>query len=167
MVTRVMILAGGTGGHIFPALAVADLLRDQGCDVQWMGTKAGMEARLIPQEGIPIHWLTVAGFRGKGLFKQLLAPFKLLFAFAQAGKILWRFKPDVVLGMGGFVAGPGGIMARLLGIIEFGVRIYGRVIKKIEIHVRVVLAQRYFWPEIGALCSPKNIWWLRRKTVDK
>ncbi len=116
MVTRVMILAGGTGGHIFPALAVADLLRDQGCDVQWMGTKAGMEARLIPQEGIPIHWLTVAGFRGKGLFKQLLAPFKLLFAFAQAGKILWRFKPDVVLGMGGFVAGPGGIMARLLGI---------------------------------------------------
>ena len=116
MVTRVMILAGGTGGHIFPALAVADLLRDQGCDVQWMGTKTGMEARLIPQEGIPIHWLTVAGFRGKGLFKQLLAPFKLLFAFAQAGKILWRFRPNVVLGMGGFVAGPGGIMARLLGI---------------------------------------------------
>ena len=116
MVSRVMILAGGTGGHIFPALAVADVLRKQGCDVQWMGTKAGMEARLIPQEGIPIHWLTVAGFRGKGLLKQLLLPFKLLVAFVQAGRILWQFKPDVVLGMGGFVAGPGGIMARLLDI---------------------------------------------------
>ncbi len=116
MVTRVMILAGGTGGHIFPALAVADELQARGCELRWMGTEAGMEARLVPQRGIPIDWLSVAGFRGKGLCAKLQAPFKLLLACWQAGKILRRFKPGVVLGMGGFVAGPGGIMARVLGI---------------------------------------------------
>lgn len=111
-----MILAGGTGGHIFPALAVAEDLRSRGCELRWMGTQAGMEARLVPKEGIAIEWLSVAGFRGKGWRAKLSAPFKLLLACWQAGKILRRFKPDVVLGMGGFVAGPGGIMARILGI---------------------------------------------------
>lgn len=116
MVARVMILAGGTGGHIFPALAVAEELKDEGCELCWMGTQAGMEARLVPEQGIPIEWLAVAGFRGKGMLSKLKAPFKLLLAFWQAGRILRRFKPNVVLGMGGFVAGPGGIMARLMGI---------------------------------------------------
>jgi len=116
MVARVMILAGGTGGHIFPALAVAEELRSRGCELRWMGTHAGMEARLVPKEGIPIEWLAVAGFRGKGLKAKLLAPAKLLLACWQAGRILRRYKPDVVLGMGGFVAGPGGFMAKLLGI---------------------------------------------------
>ncbi len=116
MVARVLILAGGTGGHIFPALAVADELRSRGCELKWMGTKAGMEARLVPAEGIPIEWLAVSGFRGKGFKAKLLAPFKLLMACWQAGKILRSFKPGVVLGMGGFVAGPGGLMAKLLGI---------------------------------------------------
>lgn len=116
MVTRVMILAGGTGGHIFPALAVAEELRSQGCEVRWMGTKAGMEARIVPDAGIPIEWLAVAGFRGKGLKTKLIAPLKLLLACWQAAGILRRFKPHVVLGMGGFVAGPGGLMARLFGI---------------------------------------------------
>lgn len=116
MVARVMILAGGTGGHIFPALAVAEELRSRGCELRWMGTPAGMEARLVPQAGISIEWLSVAGFRGKGWRAKLLAPFKLLLACWQAGRILRRFKPDVVLGMGGFVAGPGGLMAKLLGI---------------------------------------------------
>jgi len=116
MVARVMILAGGTGGHIFPALAVAEALRAQGCELCWMGTEAGMEARLVPPQGIPVEWLSVAGFRGKGWRAKLRAPFKLLLACWQAGRILRRFKPDVVLGMGGFVAGPGGIMAKVLGI---------------------------------------------------
>jgi UDP-N-acetylglucosamine--N-acetylmuramyl-(pentapeptide) pyrophosphoryl-undecaprenol N-acetylglucosamine transferase len=115
MVTRVMILAGGTGGHIFPALAVAEVLRERGCEVKWMGTRAGMESRLVPKEGIPIEWLAISGFRGKGLLAQLQSPFKLLAACWQAAGILRRFRPDVVLGMGGFVAGPGGVMARLLG----------------------------------------------------
>jgi UDP-N-acetylglucosamine--N-acetylmuramyl-(pentapeptide) pyrophosphoryl-undecaprenol N-acetylglucosamine transferase len=116
MVARVMILAGGTGGHIFPALAVAEELRSRGCELCWMGTPAGMEARLVPEAGIAIEWLKVTGFRGKGLRVKLQAPFKLLLAFWQAGRILRRFKPDVVLGMGGFVAGPGGAVARLMGI---------------------------------------------------
>lgn len=116
MVARIMILAGGTGGHIFPALAVANVLRQQGCEVRWMGTRAGMESRLVPSEGIPIEWLSIAGFRGKGWIAKLQAPIKLAVACWQAGRILRKFKPDVVLGMGGFVAGPGGIMARLLGI---------------------------------------------------
>lgn len=116
MVARVMILAGGTGGHIFPALAVAEVLRSQGCEVKWMGTRAGMESRLVPHEGFPIEWLSISGFRGKGFMAQLLAPFKILIACWQAAGILLRFKPDVVLGMGGFVAGPGGLMARLLRI---------------------------------------------------
>ncbi len=116
MVARVMILAGGTGGHIFPALAVAEVLRAQGCEVKWMGTRAGLESRVVPNEGIPIEWLAIAGFRGKGVLAQLQAPFKLLAACWQAGRILHQFMPDVVLGMGGFVAGPGGLMARLMGI---------------------------------------------------
>ena len=116
MAPRIMILAGGTGGHIFPALAVASELRELGCEVMWMGTHTGMEARLVPAAGIPIHWLSVAGFRGKGLLLKLAAPFKLIGACVQAARILLREKPQAVLGMGGFVAGPGGFMARLLGI---------------------------------------------------
>lgn len=116
MAPRIMILAGGTGGHIFPALAVAEELRSRGCELRWMGTKAGMEARLVPAAGIAIDWLAVSGFRGKGLSSKLQAPFKLLLACWQAGLILRRFKPDLVLGMGGFVAGPGGLMSRLMGI---------------------------------------------------
>jgi len=113
---RVMILAGGTGGHIYPALAVARELREQGCEVAWMGTRAGMEARLVPAAGFPIEWLSVTGFRGKGLVAKLKAPFKLARACWQAVKILLRNRPNVVLGMGGFVAGPGGIVAKLLRI---------------------------------------------------
>ena len=116
MVTRVMILAGGTGGHIFPALAVAEVMRSQGCEVRLMGTRAGMESRLVPKEGFPMEWLDISGVRGKGAKAQLQAPVKILAACWQAGRILRKFKPDVVLGMGGFVAGPGGLMARLLGI---------------------------------------------------
>lgn len=111
-----MILAGGTGGHIFPALAVAEELRDMGCELRWMGTPTGMEARLVPAKGIAMEWLSVAGFRGKGWKAKCQAPLKLAVAFWQAYRIMRRFEPDVVLGMGGFVAGPGGVVAKLLGI---------------------------------------------------
>lgn len=111
-----MIVAGGTGGHIYPALAVARELRERGCEVAWMGTRAGMEARLVPAAGFPIEWLSVTGFRGKGWMAKLRAPFKLALACWQALRILLRNRPQVVLGMGGFVAGPGGIVAKLLRI---------------------------------------------------
>lgn len=112
----IMIMAGGTGGHVFPALAVANYLRELGEPVVWMGTQAGIEARLVPQANIPIEWLKVQGLRGKGWVIKTLAPFRLLQACWQAMSILRRHQPRAVLGMGGFASGPGGLMAWLLRI---------------------------------------------------
>ncbi len=109
---RILIMAGGTGGHVFPALAVARRLKEQGWQVSWMGTKKGLESRIVPENGIDIDWVTVSGLRGKGLLAKLRAPLMLLDACIQAAGILRRRRPDVVLGMGGFVAGPGGLMAK-------------------------------------------------------
>lgn len=115
MTTRpVLIMAGGTGGHVFPALAVADELRSRGIPVVWLGTQAGIEARLVPQAGFPIEWLSISGWRGKGVVSILLAPMKLIIACSQAMKILIKRKPCAVLGMGGFASGPGGLMAWFL-----------------------------------------------------
>jgi UDP-N-acetylglucosamine--N-acetylmuramyl-(pentapeptide) pyrophosphoryl-undecaprenol N-acetylglucosamine transferase len=109
-------MAGGTGGHVFPALAVAELLLEKGWQVSWLGTQKGLESRVIPESGIEIDLLSVAGVRGKGLTAKITAIFMLFKACLQAMKILRKRKPDVVLGMGGFVAGPGGLMAKLLGL---------------------------------------------------
>lgn len=111
----VMIMAGGTGGHVYPALAVARELRARGVEVVWMGTHTGIEARIVPEAGIPIEWISVSGLRGKAIVRLVKAPFMLGLAAIQAMRILVRRKPRVVLGMGGFVSGPGGLMARLLG----------------------------------------------------
>lgn len=116
MSKRIVIMAGGTGGHVFPALAVAQELAAQGWQVSWLGTEKGLEAKVVPAHGIAIDWLAVAGVRGKGGLSKITAVCKLLKACGQAFLILKRCKPDVVLGMGGFVAGPGGLMARVLGI---------------------------------------------------
>jgi len=109
-------MAGGTGGHVFPALAVAQTLIEKGWQVSWLGTQKGLEGRVIPEQGIEIDWLSVAGVRGKGVLSKITAVLLLIKACLQALKILRKRKPDVVLGMGGFVAGPGGLMAKLLGI---------------------------------------------------
>ena len=116
MGSRIIIMAGGTGGHVFPALAVAELLLEKGWQVSWLGTQRGLESRVIPEKGIEIDWLSVAGVRGKGLWSKITAIINLFRACLQAGRVLIKRKPDVVLGMGGFVAGPGGLMAKLLGI---------------------------------------------------
>jgi UDP-N-acetylglucosamine--N-acetylmuramyl-(pentapeptide) pyrophosphoryl-undecaprenol N-acetylglucosamine transferase len=110
----VLIMAGGTGGHVFPALAVARLLRERQCEVTWVGTQRGLEARVVPANGFPIEWLSVAGLRGKGILALLLAPVRLSLALAQALTIVRRLRPAVVLGVGGFVTGPGGVAAWLL-----------------------------------------------------
>ncbi len=112
----VMIMAGGTGGHIFPALAVAQDLMARDVPVVWLGSRGGMEARLIPETGIPIAWMKISGLRGKGALSWLMAPFRLLVAMGQALSALRRYRPGLVLGMGGFVSGPGGAMAALLRI---------------------------------------------------
>lgn len=114
MITRVLIMAGGTGGHVFPALAVADELRSRQCEVFWMGTEHGIEAKLVPAAGYPLTFIHVKGLRGNGLLGWLLAPFKLVKAVYEAIKAIKKLKPDVVLGMGGFASGPGGFAAWLL-----------------------------------------------------
>jgi UDP-N-acetylglucosamine--N-acetylmuramyl-(pentapeptide) pyrophosphoryl-undecaprenol N-acetylglucosamine transferase len=109
----VMIMAGGTGGHVFPGLAVADALRARSVDVVWLGTRRGLEARLVPAHGIDIEWISIAGLRGKGAGTWLAAPFRLALAVGQALAAFHRRRPAAVLGLGGFVSGPGGIAARL------------------------------------------------------
>jgi len=115
MTAAVLIMAGGTGGHVFPALAVAELLRERECRVVWVGTRRGLEARIVPAKGFAIEWLSVSGLRGKGLLTWVLAPVQLAIALSQAFKIVRQQKPTVVLGVGGFATGPGGVAAWLLG----------------------------------------------------
>ena len=111
-----LIMAGGTGGHVFPALATAHCLQQDGVVIHWMGTQKGIESSVVPSAGIQLHTIDVQGLRGKGRLSLLLAPFKLLKAIWQAVKVVRSVKPDVVLGMGGFASGPGAVAARLLGI---------------------------------------------------
>ena len=113
---RIVIMAGGTGGHVFPALAVALEMQERGWQVSWLGSPKGLESRVVPANGIELDWLAVEGVRGKKLFSKPLAIVKLLQACLQALRIFRRRKPHLILGMGGYVAGPGGLMAKLLGI---------------------------------------------------
>ena len=110
----VLIMAGGTGGHVFPALAIARALRLRDEDVVWLGTERGIESRVVPPEGIPFETVRVQGLRGKGVWTWLLAPLRVVVAVADAARVVWRHKPKVVLGMGGYTAGPGGVAAWLL-----------------------------------------------------
>lgn len=111
---NILIMAGGTGGHVFPALAVAQDLRGQGHHVYWLGTQHGLESDVVPREGFPINYISVKGLRGKGMIGWLFAPARLLLALTQAMQICRRIQPKVVLGMGGFVTGPGGVASWLL-----------------------------------------------------
>lgn len=115
MPRTILIMAAGTGGHVFPGLAIARELAARGWKVAWMGTPAGMEGRLVAQAGYPMETVAMAGVRGKGRLAWLLLPARLLVAFWQSTAILFRVRPDVVLSMGGYVAFPGGMMAALWG----------------------------------------------------
>jgi len=110
-----LIMAGGTGGHIFPGLAVAEQARAAGWQVVWMGARGGMEERLVPRHGYSTAWIRARAARGKGLLQKLLLPTNLLFSFWESARHIRRIQPDVVLGLGGYVAFPGGMMASLLG----------------------------------------------------
>lgn len=111
-----MVMAGGTGGHVFPGLAVAKKLAEEGWQIRWLGTADRMEAELVPKHGIEIDFIQVKGIRGLGVSRLIKAPFQVLNAIFQARRHFKRFQPDVVLGMGGYVSGPGGIAAWLMGI---------------------------------------------------
>jgi len=106
-----MIMAGGTGGHIFPALAVADHLRAQGWSVVWLGVRGGMEERIIPPRGYTMAWVRFSGVRRRGLLAIALLPLNLLVAFWQGARAIFAHRPDIVLGMGGYVSFPGAMMA--------------------------------------------------------
>lgn len=114
MSKTLLVMAGGTGGHVFPGLAVADLLASRGWKVVWMGNPDSFEARTVPQRGYEMAWVRFAALRGKGLLRKLLLPLNLLSGFWQAFREIRRINPDVVLGMGGYVSFPGGMMAVLL-----------------------------------------------------
>ncbi|QHM69773.1 undecaprenyldiphospho-muramoylpentapeptide beta-N-acetylglucosaminyltransferase [Mixta intestinalis] len=113
---RLMVMAGGTGGHVFPGLAVAHHLMAQGWQVRWLGTADRMEADLVPKHGIDIDFIRISGLRGKGIKALLAAPLRIFNAWRQARRIMKSWKPDVVLGMGGYVSGPGGLAAWSCGI---------------------------------------------------
>lgn len=110
---RVLVMAGGTGGHVFPGLAAALYFQDQGVEVHWLGTENSFEAKVVPDAKIPFHTISIGGLRGKGLKTLFLAPIRVLKAIRQANKLLQQIKPDVVIGMGGYASGPGGVASWL------------------------------------------------------
>ncbi len=110
----ILVLAGGTGGHVYPALAVAQALQQQSREIVWLGTRAGLESRVVPAAGIDMEWISVKGLRRKGVVAVCLAPFRLLLALMQSLRVIWKHRPAAVLGMGGFVSGPGGLAAWLM-----------------------------------------------------
>jgi len=111
-----LVMAGGTGGHVFPGLAVADRLKAQGWTIHWLGTADRMEAELVPAHGYPISFIDIQGVRGNGIKRLLAAPYRIVKSVLQARQVLKTIQPDVVLGMGGFASGPGGVAAWLSGI---------------------------------------------------
>jgi len=112
-VKTILIMAGGTGGHIFPGLAVAEQMRAAGWEVVWMGARGGMEERLVPKHGYRAAWIRAKAARGKGLLQKLLLPANLLYSFWESARHIRSLRPNVVLGLGGYVAFPGGMMASL------------------------------------------------------
>ena len=116
MSKTLLVMAGGTGGHVFPGLAVADRLKAQGWTIHWLGTADRMEAELVPAHGYPISFIDIQGVRGNGIKRLLAAPYRIVKSVLQARQVIKTIQPDVVLGMGGFASGPGGVAAWLSGI---------------------------------------------------
>ncbi|MFG6137546.1 undecaprenyldiphospho-muramoylpentapeptide beta-N-acetylglucosaminyltransferase [Halomonas sp. B23F22_10] len=110
---RALIMAGGTGGHVIPALSLARALQARGVEVEWLGSPRGIENRLVPEAGLPLHRIAVSGLRGNGLAGWAMAPWRLIGAVRQAGRVIRDFDPQLVVGLGGFASGPGGLAAWL------------------------------------------------------
>ena len=173
MSRTLLIMAGGTGGHIFPGLAVAHEARAAGWRVVWMGARGGMEERLVPRHGYAAAWIRARAARGKGLVQKLLLPANLLYSFWESARHIRRIRPDVVLGLGGYVAFPGGMMASLLGrplalheqnaIAGLANRVLAGVSDKVMTGFPQALG-RAEWTgnpvraEIAALASPEERW---------
>lgn len=171
MSRTILIIAGGTGGHIMPGLAVADEMRAAGWEVVWLGARGGMEERLVPPRGYRTAWIRARALRGKGLLAKLLLPANLLLSFWESARALFKIRPDVVLGMGGYVAFPGGMMAALLArplalheqnaIAGLANRVLAQVADKVMVGFPGAL-RRAEWtgnpvrPEIAAIDPPEE-----------
>lgn len=177
MQRTIMIMAGGTGGHVFPALAVAEYLTGQGWRVVWLGAKTGMEATLVPKRGYEMAWLRFSGLRGKGLARALALPLNLLVAFWQSARAILAERPDVVLGMGGYISFPGGMMASLLkrplaiheqnSIAGLANKVLSRLADRVlqafpDVLPGAQLSGNPVRKEIAALAAPRERWAGRR-----
>ena len=172
--SHLLIMAAGTGGHIFPGLAIADTMRSRGWKISWLGTTHGMEADIVPRHGVDFDAINFSGLRGKGLLHSAVGVFKLMNSFFQCFAIMRRRKPDVVLGMGGYVTVPGGLMAKLCGVplalvnadaallmsnkalLPFAKKIlFGFGTKNSELGTRIQVTGNPVRREISALPAPK------------
>jgi UDP-N-acetylglucosamine--N-acetylmuramyl-(pentapeptide) pyrophosphoryl-undecaprenol N-acetylglucosamine transferase len=171
MARTIMIMAGGTGGHVFPGLAVADYLREAGWRVVWLGAKTGMEATLVPKHGYEMAWVSFSGVRGTGPVALFFLPLRLLVAFWQSARAIFAYRPDVVLGMGSYISFPGGMMAALFGkplVVHEQNSIPGlanKVLAGVADRVlcafpgalkRATLTGNPVRPEIAAIAAPEN-----------
>lgn len=172
--SHLLIMAAGTGGHIFPGLAIADTMRARGWQISWLGTTHGMEADIVPRHGVDFDAINFSGLRGKGWLHSAMGVIKLLNSFVQCFAIMRRRKPDVVLGMGGYVTVPGGVMAKLCGVplalvnadaallmsnkalLPFAKKIlFGFATKNSESDTRIQVTGNPVRREISALPAPK------------
>ena len=170
MKRTILIMAAGTGGHIFPGLAIAKELELRGWDVHWMGTPTGMENKLVPQAGFPLVTVKMSGVRGKGAFAWLVLPLRILIAFWQSSVAIFRIRPDVVLSMGGYVAFPGGMMAALWGkplvvhdpgaVAGITSRVLAGVADRVIVGIEGAFDRPLKTAWANALPKPKRVEWL-------
>ena len=177
MSRTILIMAAGSGGHIFPGLAIAKELVARGWKVHWMGTPAGMEGKLVSAAGYPMVNVNMSGVRGKGVAAWLVLPLRILIAFWQSSVALFRIRPDVVLSMGGYVAFPGGMMAALWGkplvVHEPGAvagitnRVLAPVADRVVVGMEGAFEQKVSQKWANALPKPKRVLWLGTPVRDE
>lgn len=159
-VKRVLVMAGGTGGHVFPALAIVKQLQERGHVVEWLGTRGRLEEKVVPENGITIHYIDVQGVRRNGLLSLMKAPFKIMHAIAQARAVLKSFKPDVVIGFGGYASGPGGMAAYLSGIPlilheqNAAAGMTNRILSRFASKILLGVGQAFSGPKVEAVGNP-------------
>lgn len=157
---RVLVMAGGTGGHVFPALAIVKQLQARGHTVEWLGTRGRLEEKVVPENGIPIHYIDVQGVRRNGALSLIKAPFKIMHAIMQARAVLKAFKPDVVIGFGGYASGPGGMAAYLSGIPlvlheqNAAAGMTNRILSRFATKILLGVGQAFTGPKVDAVGNP-------------
>lgn len=160
MSKRVLVMAGGTGGHVFPALAIVKELKARGHEVQWLGTRGRIEEQVVPKEGIILHYIDVKGVRRNGLMSLIKAPFMVMHAISQAKKVIAEFKPDVVIGFGGYASGPGGIAAYLSGIPVIlheqnaAAGLTNRILSKVARKILLGVGEAFSGPKVEVVGNP-------------